>query len=166
MMRKDFLIEMEYPGLTARLKRLSDSFVYQTKEFYKSRNIEIEPNWHMIFLLLIKHGQLTVMQISEALDLSHPAIVKLINKMKNKGYIISNKDKEDNRKYQLELSDKAKAELPLLQQYWEAGNQAIEEMMNHNKELLEQLEIVEKNMDELDFKSRMHENLKRIKNQY
>ena len=54
-MEEDFLIEMDYAGLTARLKRLSDAFVYSTKEFYKSIDLDIEPNWHMIFLILQKN---------------------------------------------------------------------------------------------------------------
>ena len=106
-MEEDFLIEMDYAGLTARLKRLSDAFVYSTKEFYKSIDLDIEPNWHMIFLILQKNERMTVMEIAEALRLSHPAIVKLINKMKKHGYIKSEIDASDARKYQLRLSEKA-----------------------------------------------------------
>lgn len=154
-MNNDFLVEMEYPGLTARLKRLNDAFVYQTREFYKEKNLAIEPNWHMVFLLLEKHEQLTVTEIADALGLSHPAIVKLMTKMKNKGYVSSVKDKKDKRKSQLQLSKKAKKELPKLHKYWDAGVEALKEMMNDNQELLKQLQIVEDNMDELDYKSRI-----------
>lgn len=161
-MKDDFLREMGYPGLTARLKRLNDQFVYQTKEFYRQKDLAIEPNWHMVFLLLMKYETLTVMEIAEHLNLSHPAIVKLINKMKRKGYIKARVDKSDRRKYQLRLSDKARGELPQLRQYWEAGNQAIEEMMNHKKELLRQLAEVEDNMEEMDFTKRMEANYQNL----
>lgn len=160
-MKNDFLVEMGYPGLTGRLKRLSDMFVYQTKEFYRSKNVEIEPNWHMIFLLLQKYNRLTVTEISEVLHLSHPAIVKLINKMKKKGYIQALQDKNDSRKYQLTLSEKAKTELSELEKLWQAGSQALEEMLNHNTNLLEELEVVELNMSESDFKERMEKILKK-----
>lgn len=154
-MQQDFLVEMGYPGLTARLKRLNDAFVYQTKEFYKEKDLVIEPNWHSVFLLLEKHEQLTVTEIAEALGLSHPAIVKLMTKMKNKGYVSSVKDKKDKRKSQLKLSEKAKKELPELHKYWDAGIEALKEMMNNNQELLKQLEIVEDHMDDLDYKTRI-----------
>lgn len=157
-METDFLIEMGYPGLTARLKRLNDQFVYQTKAFYKDKGIEIDPNWHVIFLLLIKHKTMTVTEIADAVHLTHPAIVKLVNKMKKKGYVVSRRDRDDHRKFQLQLSEKAEAELPELRAYWDAGIQAVEEMMNHSKELLRRLEIVENNMREQDFTERMHEN--------
>jgi DNA-binding MarR family transcriptional regulator len=164
-MGKDFLIEMGYPGLTARLKRLNDQFVYQTKEFYKTKGLDIEPNWHMIFLLLIENEKMTVMEIAQRLNLSHPGIVKLIDKMKKKGYINSTRDLEDHRKFQLKLSKKAIKALPELQEYWKAGNKVIEEMLNCNNELLNQLEIVEKNMEELDFNKRMREQYKKLKSE-
>lgn len=154
-MENDFLVEMGYPGLTGRLKRLNDLFVYQTREFYKSRNLEIEPNWHMIFLLLQKQEEMTVTEIAEALHLSHPAIVKLTKKMKKKGYLESSQDPEDSRKNQLRLSAKAKRELPELERLWQAGNRAIEELLNNSSELLKNLEVVEKNMSRSDFKERM-----------
>ena len=159
-MEEDFLVEMDYAGLTARLKRLSDAFVYSTKEFYKSVNLDIEPNWHMVFLILQKNEQMTVMEIAEALQLSHPAIVKLINKMKKRGYIKSEKDPEDFRKYQLSLSDKALKKLPEIETYWEAGNEAVAQIMNHNREILKQLEILEQNIAEADFKQRTEQILK------
>ncbi|MGO3184392.1 MAG: MarR family winged helix-turn-helix transcriptional regulator [Aequorivita sp.] len=154
-MENDFLVEMGYPGLTARLKRLNDAFVYQTREFYKEKNLVIEPNWHMVFLLLEKHEQMTVTEIAEALGLSHPAIVNLMTKMKNKGYVSSVRDKKDKRKSQLQLSEKAKNELPELHKYWNAGVEALKEMMNDNQELLKQLRIVEDNMDKSDYKTRI-----------
>ena len=35
-MKKDFLKELEYLGITARLKRLSDAMSYSIKSLYKS----------------------------------------------------------------------------------------------------------------------------------
>ncbi|WP_422004708.1 MarR family transcriptional regulator [Roseivirga pacifica] len=154
-MENDFLIEMGYPGLTGRLKRLSDLFVYQTKEFYKEFEVDIEPNWHMIFMLLQNHEALTVMDMAAMLHLSHPSIIRMVNKMKKNGYIDSVQDEADNRKFYLQLTDKAKRQLPKLETYWQAGNKALEELLESNTELLEQLTIVEKNISTENFKERM-----------
>ncbi|MGO1752404.1 MAG: MarR family winged helix-turn-helix transcriptional regulator [Psychroflexus sp.] len=158
-MNTDFLIEMGFPGLTGRLKRLNDLFVYQTKEFYKERGIEIEPNWHMVFSLLQKHKSLTNTEISEMLQLSHPAIVKLVNKMKKKGYLKSIQDPDDQRKYQISLSKKAEKELPEMEKLWELGSQAIEELLGEDNVLLEKLSVLESNMADLNFKERMEKKL-------
>lgn len=160
-MEKDFLIEMEYAGLTGRLKRLSDSFIYNTKRFYRAHGLEIEPNWHIIFLILQKHEKLTIMEISQALDLSHSAIVQLVNKMKKKGYIEAEKDQHDQRKNQLVLSQKAKQKLPEMEKYWAAGLEALEEIMEHKKAILSELEVIETNLRKADFKERAEEKLKK-----
>lgn len=160
-MENDFLIEMEYAGLTGRLKRLSDSFIYTTKQFYRAHGLEIEPNWHIIFLILQKHGKLTIMEIAEALDLSHPAIVQLIEKMKKKGYIEAVKDPKDQRKHQLILSQKAKEKLPEMEKYWAAGLDALKEIMDHKKAILDELEVLEKNLAKANFRERSEEKLKK-----
>ena len=64
-------------------------------------------------------------------------VVKLINKMKKRGYIDSEIDPKDNRKYHLMLSQKAIKKLPVLEQYWIAGEKALEELLGFNTRLLE-----------------------------
>ncbi|RXG12473.1 DNA-binding MarR family transcriptional regulator [Leeuwenhoekiella aestuarii] len=154
-MSDDFLIEMGYAGLTGRLKRLSDAFIYQTRDFYREHESDIEPNWHMIFMLLQKNEKMTVTQIADTLQLSHPAIVKLINKMKKRGYVDAEIDSQDNRKYQLMLSQKAKQKLPVLQEYWTAGEKALEELLGFNTRLLDEIQKLEDCMAEADFRTRM-----------
>lgn len=51
-METDFLVGLEYLGVTARIKRLSDTFFYSIKELYKQLGITIEPSWHLVFLIL------------------------------------------------------------------------------------------------------------------
>ncbi|MAW93621.1 MULTISPECIES: MarR family winged helix-turn-helix transcriptional regulator [unclassified Leeuwenhoekiella] len=154
-MEDDFLLEMGYAGLTGRLKRLSDAFIYQTRDFYREHESDIEPNWHMIFMLLQKNEKMTVTEIADALQLSHPAIVKLINKMKKRGYVDSEIDPQDNRKYQLMLSQKAIEKIPVLEQYWTAGIKALEELLGFNTRLLDEIQKLEDRMAESDFKTRM-----------
>ncbi len=151
----DFLVEMHYSGLTGRLKRLSDTFINQTRTFYREHESDIEPNWHMIFLLLRKNEKMTVTGIADSLQLSHPAIVKLIHKMKERGYIDTQLDPLDNRKYYLMLSQKATEKLPVLEQYWTAGEKALEELLGFNTQLLEEIKKLEDRMAEADFKTRM-----------
>lgn len=146
---------MGFTGLTGRLKRLSDAFIYQARDFYRANESDIEPNWHMIFLLLKKYEKMTVTEIAEALQLSHPAIVKLVTKMKIQGYIKSELDPMDNRKYQLMLSPKAIKELPVLQEYWVAGEMALQELLGFDTRLLEEIQKLEDRMAEADYKTRM-----------
>jgi len=157
---EDFLVQMGYTGLTGRLKRLNDQFVYQTKQFYDDLNVDIEPNWHMIFLLLEKEGQLTVMELAAATQLSHPGIIKLLNKMKKNGYLSVQKDTVDHRKRNWSLTDKAITKLPELHRYWDAGELALQELLENNDALLHLLTVVEDNLRSIDYTKRMKNNLK------
>ena len=76
-MNNDFLKELGYLGLIARLKRLSDSMLYSIRDLYKLEDIDIEPNWHLVFLILKKHKTRTMTEIAESFHLSQAAIVKI-----------------------------------------------------------------------------------------
>jgi len=158
-MAEDFLASMGYPGLTARLKRLSDQFIYQTREIYKEHQVDLEPNWQNIFLLFKEHTTLTITQITSATDLSHPAVIKVVNRMIEKGYLSTELDASDSRKKILRLTEHAKEKLPVFERFWQAGHEAIEELLNHETEWLDQLKVIEMNMRESSFKDRVNQRL-------
>jgi len=158
-MKNDFLKELGYLGLIARLKRSSDAILYSIRDMYKSENMDIEPNWHLVFLILKKHKTRTMTEIAEAFHLSQPAIVKIINKMKEKGYIDCLGDSQDNRKRQLQLSQKALKELPRFEKMWNAGQQSLKEMFEANEAFLELLERFEQQIEHKPFKERVLDHL-------
>lgn len=154
-MKNDFLKELGYLGLIARFKRLSDSILYSIRDLYKLEDIDIEPNWHLVFLILKKHKTRTMTEIAESFHLSQPAIVKIINKMEKKGYIDIIQDTHDNRKRQLQLSQKAVSELPRFEKIWHAGQESIKEMLEGNQTFLDQLENFEQQIEHKSFKERV-----------
>jgi MarR family transcriptional repressor of emrRAB len=162
MIQNDFLIELQLVGLTSRLKRLTDNILYSTKDFYKAVGVDIEPNWHLIFLLLKKHEELTVTEISERLQMSHPAIVKIIRNMKAKGYIGTKTDTTDSRKQLLYLTEKAKLALPQLEKCWEACILTMNELLDGNELFLKNLELIEEKIGKKSYKERTLNNLKKI----
>lgn len=160
-MKEDFLKELEYLGLIARLKRLSDSMLYSIRELYRLKGIEIEPNWHFVFLILKEYKTRTMTQMAEAFQLSQPAVVKIINKMKKKGYIDMVHDPHDHRKRQLRLSQKAMKELPVFEKIWDSGQASIEQMLEGDRTFLDLLEKLELHIRSRDFKERVLTNLKK-----
>ena len=115
--------------------------------------LPIEPNWHLVFLLLKKEKQLSVTEISGALKFSHPAIINIIKKMKAAGYVTSTTDSKDSRKQIIELTEKAQKELPELEAEWHKIKIAVGSIFN--KEFLEQLVKVEQNLAENDLLTRV-----------
>lgn len=145
-MKNDFIKELTFKGFTARIKRLSDLLLYDARRIYETTNIGIEPNWHLIFLLLKKEKSLTVTEISQRLGLSHPAIIKIVKKMKQSGYIDHAVDEKDNRKQLLRLTTKGLEELPFLEEKWEIIQSTIKELVD--LEFLEKLGEVESRLSQ------------------
>lgn len=139
----DFLIEIGLAGINSRIKRLSDELLYSTRDYYKSVNLDIEPNWHLIFLILEKHESLTITEISQELRMSHPACIKIVNKMKKKDYINTKVDKTDSRKQLLELSEKAKEKLPDFHKHWDACIKTTKELLEKSPNFIKDLTAFE-----------------------
>ncbi len=156
---EDYLKELGYLGLIARLKRLSDGMLYSIRDVYKLKAFEIEPNWHFVFLSLKQHETRTMTQLSGAFGLSQPALVKIINKMKKKGYLDFIQDDKDKRKTQLRLSQKAKNELPHFEKVWNAGQNSIAKMLNEDQTFMSKLEDLERLLKQQGFKDRILEQL-------
>lgn len=140
-MEKDFLQSLDYIGFTARIKRLSDAIMYDARNIYNHSDLDIEPNWHIIFLLLKEHKELTVTEIAKRLRFSHPGIIKITKKMKERGYLNSRPDSHDQRKAILSLSKKSLKQFPLFEEEWDCIQSVIEGMLDKN--FLKQLAEVE-----------------------
>lgn len=161
MSKNDFLIQIQVAGLTSRLKRLNDSILYSTKEFYKEIGTDIEPNWYLIFILLQDHKELSIMEIAEKVQLSHPAVIKIIQKMKDKDYVLTHTDPLDSRKQVVRLSDKAYQCIPEFEKYWNACIATMQELVEANPHFVASLTSIEKMIQEKSYKQRTQENFKK-----
>ena len=153
-MKQDFLKELEFLGVTARIKRLSDALFYSIKELYKIENIDLEPSWHLLLLILKRERKMSMVDLASALHLSKPALTKMANKMAHKGYLNINPDAVDGRRKVVSLSKKALSMLPKFERIWEAGQKAIQEMLTDNPAFMSALAAFEKQHAEAPFSQR------------
>lgn len=128
-MKEDFIKELGYLGLASRLKRISDVMIHSGRQMYKSLDLDIEPNWYLVFKLLEKHGSLSVTDIADKLQFSHPSVITIINKMSKAGYLQSDPCPSDGRRQWITMTQKAKDLLPEYQKLWTAGTRGIELML-------------------------------------
>ncbi|CAM3606589.1 MarR family transcriptional regulator [Zobellia roscoffensis] len=159
MSMDDYLSEIEFAGLISRIKRLSDEILYSTRDYYKTVGLDIEPNWHLIFLLLEEYESMTITEIAQELRMSHPACVKIINKMKKKGYVTTRTDDRDLRRQLLELSEKSKKQLPLFHKHWNAGMKTTEELVANSPHFIKELKEMEIKISKKSYKERTLNNL-------
>jgi len=156
-MKNDYLRELGHLGVTARLKRLSDVLTCSIKDLYKAIGLDIEPSWHLVFLMLKSEERCTMKEIADAFQMSQPAVTKMIARMMKKGYVTIARDRSDGRKRVLRLSRKAKLRLPKFERIWHAGQDSIREILASNKDFLGNLEKLEKELDRKSFAERAME---------
>ena len=160
-MEDRFLRELEYLGVTARLKRLSDALTADIKPLYREQGVDIEPSWHLVLLLLQRSGTATITQIAGTLSLSQPATTQMITRMLDRGYLDVSPDRQDSRRKNVSLSARAKRSLPRFHRIWDAGQEAIREILGPGTAFFEHLEHFETQVDKRSFRVRATERLNR-----
>jgi len=157
-MQEDYLRHLQHLALASRLKRISDKMIHSGREMYKHLNVDIEPNWYLIFKLLKEKEELSVTEIAEYLQMSHPSIISIINKMISSGYLNSRKCQHDGRKQLLSLSKKSKLQYEKLDKIWQAGTRGVANMIG-DTDLLQALNHIEDQLDKKSFMEMTLENL-------
>jgi MarR family transcriptional regulator, organic hydroperoxide resistance regulator len=160
-MKYDFVNELGYLALATRLKRISEAMVHSGRQMYKELDLDIEPNWFLIFKLLSKFEQLSITEMASKLHFSHPSIITLVNKMEQNGYLISIADKLDARKKQFSLTQNAIKRIPEFEKVWIAGTASVKNLFQDDS-FLNQLEAIEIQLSQSDFKTRT---LKELENE-
>ncbi|NER13577.1 GNAT family N-acetyltransferase [Leptobacterium flavescens] len=151
-MKNDFINELGHIGFTARMKRISDLLLYSAIDHYKQSGLGIEPNWHLIFLILKEEKALTVTEIAARLRFSHPAIIKIVRKMEEEGFLERSTDASDSRKQLISLSKKAIRKMPVFEKEWSDIEIVIKELISDD--FLADLDRLEQKLGEKNFSER------------
>ncbi len=162
-MSTDLVHQMGYTALATRLKRISDKMTHSTRLMYKKLNIDIEPNWYLVLILVQKKPKISVMEIAMQLGFSHQSVISITNKMIKNGYLINAKDTVDKRKTIFKMTKKASEKLPEIQKIWNYGKEVIYETLHKDISILTHLNILESNLEETSFGERI---LQKIENSH
>lgn len=163
-MREDFIKELGYKALDSRLKRISDRISHDIRKLYKEINVDVEPNWYLIFMLLQKQEKVSISYIAEHLGYAHPSVVVIVKKMAVKGYLKTKNDKVDKRKQIITLTDKANKLMPKLEILWNSCETAILDIIDKDLSILTYLDNIDLNLEKTSFHYRFkQEYLRSIK---
>ncbi|OEK04964.1 MarR family winged helix-turn-helix transcriptional regulator [Roseivirga misakiensis] len=158
-MSEDLIKALGYSNLDARLKRISDKMTHSIRAMYKQLDIDWEPNWYLVLILVRDTPNISVMEIANRLKFTHQSIDIMTKKMVNKGYLSTSKDKDDKRKTIFQLTPKAEERLPILTKIWNKGTEAIFELMNEDTTIIKHLEVLETNLEKSSFGERIIQKL-------
>lgn len=119
-----------YLVLGSRMRRLSEAFLSEINQAYQKRGIDFDAGWFPVFYLLSKNNHLSIKELSEQTDVSHPAASQLITNLKSRDLVTSTTCTDDGRRQLVQLTDKGRVLLAQLLPVWDAILQAMQEMVD------------------------------------
>jgi len=114
--------------LGSRLRRISEYFLSEITRAYQQEGIEFDASWFPVFYLLSKNDALSIKELSEQTEVSHPAASQLITGLKNKGLVTTTTSAEDGRKQLVAFTEKGRELLDRVLPVWDAILLSMEEM--------------------------------------
>lgn len=153
-MREDFIKELGYKALDSRLKRISDRMSHDIRKLYKELDVDVEPNWYLVFMLLQKTDKVSISYIAQHLGYAHPSVVVIVKKMTEKGYLETLQDDKDKRKQIISLSEKAKKLIPKLEILWDSCEKAIFNIIGKDLSILKYLDDIDFELQKTSFHNR------------
>ncbi|HEY1025137.1 MAG TPA: MarR family transcriptional regulator [Sphingobacteriaceae bacterium] len=140
----DLIRELEELALSTRLKRLHERLAADVSRIYKECDLDFEAKWFPILELLRRKQNMSIVEISQALQLSHPAVVQFADQLIQKGFITPTSDPHDARRRLLNLSEAGKSLLqklaPVLRSIKDENKKWLQEADANLLRILDQLE--------------------------
>lgn len=156
----DLVNELAELALATRLKRLSERLSNDVSKIYKESDVDFEARWFLILTLLAKEQLISITEIADSLQLSHPAIIQLVQELTQKKLVKATADKNDGRKRMVSLTLTGKKTLqqiePVLTSIREENKKWMEEA---SADILKVLTELEQALDEQNMYQRVKLNL-------
>ncbi len=145
----NFYQQLGFLVFGSRLKRLSENFLSDVNKIYACHNINFDATWFPVFYMLSKQKEISIKQISDELNISHPAASQLVSGLQQKGFIKSIISKKDARHKAVTFTAKGEKHLQKIKPVWTALEKAMIDLCNENaqsKNILKALTSIEKNI--------------------
>jgi DNA-binding MarR family transcriptional regulator len=134
--------DLGYLILGSRLRRLSENFLSEINRAYQNEGIDFDASWFPVFYLLSKNDSLSIKELSEQTEVSHPAASQLITNLKNKKLVTSATCSDDGRRQLVQLTESGRELLDTILPVWDAILLAMEELFKDEPECRELLPAI------------------------
>lgn len=128
----DKFIEFKELGFGSRMKRLSDVLMRDVKKVYKSLYIDFDPSLFPIFKTIKDEGTVSIGDITNALQISQPAVTQFTNTLMKKELIKISNDEFDRRKKMISLSKKGMALTTKLEPIWKIMQEELSKFIDRD----------------------------------
>jgi DNA-binding MarR family transcriptional regulator/N-acetylglutamate synthase-like GNAT family acetyltransferase len=148
-------------AIASRLRGIYDILIRDAVRIYNEENVDFEPRWFTLVMLLKERGSLSVMEVAKTLNMTHPAVNQISNALEKKGLIRSYADQEDKRRRILKLSTKGIKLIDSLSPLWEQIEIAVTDLIYEVRpDLLDILSELENALERKSIYSRIKAQLR------
>ena len=149
----DSLASLEELALGSRLKRLSEQLMRQASLIYEAQNIVFDPYHMPIYKLIAAEQDLSIGAISEALNVTQPAVTQYVNTLVKRKLVSSSIGNKDKRKRLIRLTKNGEKLLEELKPIWRVIDKELKQLTHNttNTSLLDHISYLETKMDEKPF---------------
>lgn len=157
---KDTIKELGALAFASRLKRLSDRLARDISRVYEEHQLQFEARWFPVAYLLSQKSPLSVTEIAERLQFTHPAVNQIAGQMERNGLLASTRDRNDDRRRLLSLTKEGKQIVRQLQPVWDIIRRCTAELLaSLDGNFLGAIQQIENSLTEKDMYARVTEQL-------
>lgn len=131
-----------YLVLGSRLRRLSEAFLSEINRAYQNASIDFDASWFPVFYLLSKNDALSIKELSEQIEVSHPAASQLITNLKKRGLVSTDTCSDDGRRQLVTLTASGRELLAQIMPVWSAITEAMTQLVEGDETALQLLPAV------------------------
>ena len=146
--------ELGLLAISTRLQRLSDQLRKDGAMIYKDNDIDFEPKWFPVIYTLYRKPGLSVVELAAEIGYAHPSTISLLKELEKEKLILSRKDRQDERKRILRLSEKGKQLVRRMEPVWQIMTTVISELTDTRNNLMKAILEVEARLSEKSFLER------------
>ena len=161
-MKNEILPELKLFSFGNLLKKLGESIQREITEVCKNRDLSFDPKLFPVLYFLQKFEKSTVQKLADNLQITHPAVIQILNKLKELNLIETSSGLQDKRQTYSKLTEKGKE----LLNNWQELYSDIESV---NKEIIEEsgydifnmINSINNLLKQKDYKQRLNEKVKK-----
>src|SRR5882757_4994710 len=141
-------------AISTRLQRLSERLRKDGALIYKAYGIDFEPKWFPVIYTLHFKPLLSIVEIASEIGYTHPSTISLLKELEKQRLIRSKRDKTDERKRLILLTDKGKELIELMKPVWQIMIKVISEFTDTRNNLMKAIMEAEEQLDQQSFLQR------------
>jgi DNA-binding MarR family transcriptional regulator len=131
-----------YLVLGSRLRRLSEAFLAEINKAYQNAGIDFDASWFPVFYLLSKNDALSIKELSEQIEVSHPAASQFITNLKKRNLVSSDTCSDDGRRQLVTLTESGRELLAQIMPVWDAISEAMTQLVEGDETAMQLLPAV------------------------